>query len=158
MTRQPVGHISSDRRAGGRATPSYIFEQRGVKMDSMRLGRLPAAALVINLLTFPALAETSLPRMSAAEPVFAKHAIKNRPSICNGFADYGATVELTVQLAFIDPLLTITEDLARLFRPFFTHATTVDERPRHRSLASKNFKPQNPSKMVKMAARKRLCG
>lgn len=123
----------------------------------MRLRRLAAAALAANLLTVPVFAEATLPRLQAAEPVFAKHAIKNRPSVCNGFAGYGATIELTVQMAFVDPMFTIAEDLARLFRPFFSDATTAEERP-GRLTMPKNFKQQSPSKMVRMAARRRLCG
>lgn len=124
----------------------------------MRLRQLAAATLAAILLTCPAFAETSLPRMQAAEPVFRKHAIQTRPSICNTSADYGVTVAQTAQLTFIDPLLTIAEDIARLFRPFFTDATAPDNSSRYRTLASRNFKPQSPSKIVKMAARKRICG
>ena len=91
----------------------------------MRLRRLAAAALAANLLAAPVLAETNLPRLQAANPVFAKNAIKSRPSICNGFAEYGTTIERTVQMAFVDPLTNIAEDLARLFRPFFTDANTT---------------------------------
>lgn len=123
----------------------------------MRSGRLAAAALAAYLLTGPVPADTSLPRLQAAEPVFAKHDIKSRPSICNGFAGYGATVEQTVQMTFIDPLFTIVEDLARLFRPFFSDEATEDDRPRRLQAVTKK-RQQSPSKMVKIAQRKRLCG
>jgi hypothetical protein len=123
----------------------------------MRLKRLATADLAANLMNSPVLAETTLPRLQAADPVFAKHAIKSRPSICNGVADYGATIELTVQMAFVDPLFNIAEDLARLFRPFFTDAKTTGESART-PRTSKNSRAQSPSKMVQMAARKRLCG
>lgn len=123
----------------------------------MRFRRLAAAAFAASLMTAPVIAGTSLPRLQAAEPVFAKHAVKSRPSICNGFTAYGATIEQTVKIVFVDPLHSIAEDLTRLFRPFFTSTIGVDEPPR-RPRATKNLKLQSPSKMLKMAERQRLCG
>ena len=123
----------------------------------MRLKRLATAALAANLLTSPVFAETTLPRLQAAEPVFAKHAIKSRPSVCNGFAEYGTTVEETVQMTFVDPLFMIAEDLGRLFRPFFSDDAAADELTRQ-PRAARKIRRQPPSKMVRMAERKRLCG
>lgn len=123
----------------------------------MRLKRFATAALAANLLISPVYAETTLPRLQAAEPVFAKRAIKSRPSVCNGFAEYGATVEETVQVTFVDPLFTIAKDLARLFRPFFSDDAAADE-PTRQPRAAKKIRRQPPSKIVRMAERKRLCG
>lgn len=113
--------------------------------------------LAVTLLAIPAFSETALPRLQPAEPVFEKQGRKSTPPVCDGIAGYGATIEQTVQLAFVDPLISVAEDLARLFRPFFTDAEIPDEQPRRSSAAGK-FKPQSPSTMVRMAARKRICG
>lgn len=123
----------------------------------MRLRSFTTAALAAHLLTFPALADSALPRLQPPDPVFEKHDIKSRPTVCNGFAGYGSTIEQTVQLAVVEPLASIADDLMRLFRPFFTNTATAEERS-HRSAMSKSLKLQSPSSMVRIAERKRLCG
>lgn len=119
---------------------------------------LPAAAVLAAQLTIcPALADTALPRLQPPEPVFEEHDLKYRPSVCNGFAGYAATIEQTVQEALVDPLVSIAEDLARLFRPLFTDDQSTSERPQKR-LTARKLKPQSPSAVIRTAERKRLCG
>lgn len=69
----------------------------------MRLGLFAALTLAANLLAFPGTAESAFPKLQRAEPVFEKQAMKNRPSVCNGFAGYGATIEQTLQAAVVAP-------------------------------------------------------
>lgn len=123
----------------------------------MRLGLLAALTLAANLLAFPGFAESAFPKLQRAEPVFEKQAMKNRPSACNGFAGYGATIEQTVQAAVVAPLAAIAEDIARLFRPFFADIKPVGE-PTSRAIASKNYRARSPSDIVRTAERRRLCG
>ena len=108
----------------------------------MRPESFAAGVLAVYLLTCPVIAETNLPRLQPAEPVFAKHAIKSRPSICNGVAGNGATIEHTVQTTFIDPLIVIAEDLARLFRPFFSDEATTEEAKKQLEDSSESAKEE----------------
>lgn len=129
----------------------------GCESVQMQFRVLAAAVLAVSLLASPATAETALPRLQPAEPVFERQSRYSGSPICDGIAGYGATIEQTVQLAFVDPLVSIAEDLARLFRPFFTATEPTGERSA-RSYMSRNLKPQSPSTMVRMATRKRICG
>ncbi len=118
---------------------------------------LATVALATNLVIIPAFADTALPPLQPANPVFEEFTINKRPSVCNGFADFGSITEQTMQLVVVDPLVSIAFDIARLFRPFFTDAATTQEASR-KSAKMRRPKPQSPSNMVRVVARKRICG
>ena len=123
----------------------------------MRLESFASAVLAANLLSFSASAEAVLPHLQPAAPVFERLTAENRAPTCNGFATYGATIEQTVASAVVDPLLAIVEDMARMFRPFFSDPDP--KKKPHITSASVRERPvQSPSRVVKAAARERLCG